>query len=503
MSKKNAHINKYLTDKLPEPEIPADEAWANLNGMLGAAPVSGSAPANGGISPAGGATGGKLLGGLKWAAIALTSTTITAVLVVKLALSPNVADTKPTFKQAQPAEIRTTEDTVSTQQQTTLDSNEKPVAVQQMNPDVRVGQNEEANPQSSSLTPENKKLSQLKSSEKTQFQIERTTNAPALNERQKNIKPARRHPDNAPAFAASSPASRTFVNSANPVYVTRKRQQNDRYRSNGNLLDQAPGNPEQPADNSRLAINIRQISGTKGHFDGKKLNLDSRIAVRQTAKKPVQPEEKEPGSFHVGLEWSLNSPFAKTDYLFAGKDSVSKPANLLIPALVISRSWNSQQLTFTAAARQTYFGNNKTALQVIDPAFGDSSLIYYNYKLIKATGIQFSLQYHHRIAGAFSLGGGVGYTLFSRALIRQTTRNWQNREWNGPLAIPSTKKEVEGFMKPSQVTLKAGLLFQPGHNAKRLQAGFNVILPVTNISRFQGSAVKALNGQLFVRFMFL
>ncbi|WP_439555630.1 hypothetical protein [Dyadobacter sp.] len=502
MSKKNAHINKYLTDKLPEPEIPADEAWANLNGMLGAAPASGSAPANG-ISPAGGAGGGKLLGGLKWAAIALTSTTITAVLVVKLALSPNVADTKPAFKQAHPAETKTLEDTLSTQQQTALDSKEKSDAVPQMDQDVHVWENEAAKPQSSSLVPGTEKLSQQKMSENTPAQSEKSGNAPALNERQKNIKPTQRQINNVPAFAALSPSARASGNSGNQVYVTKQNLQNNRYRSNVNSSDQVARNTEQPVENSRLALNISKKVGTKGNFDGKKISLDSRITVRQPATSPIQPEEKEPGSFHIGLEWNLNSPFTKTSYLFAGKDSVSKPANLLIPALVISRSWNAQQLTFTAAARQSYFGNNKTALQLIDPAFGDSSLIYYNYKLIKATGIQFSLQYHHRIAGAFSLGGGVGYSLFSNALLRQTTRNWQNREWNGPLVIRATKKEVEGFMKPSQFTLKAGLLFQPGHNPHRFQAGFNVILPVTNISRFQGSAVRELNGQLFVRFMFL
>ncbi|WP_159475888.1 hypothetical protein [Dyadobacter sp. 3J3] len=35
MSKKNPHIKKYLNGKLPEPEVQADDAWGQLNDMLG------------------------------------------------------------------------------------------------------------------------------------------------------------------------------------------------------------------------------------------------------------------------------------------------------------------------------------------------------------------------------------------------------------------------------------------------------------------------------------
>ncbi len=35
MSKKNLHIKKYLSGKLPEPEVQADDAWGQMSGMLG------------------------------------------------------------------------------------------------------------------------------------------------------------------------------------------------------------------------------------------------------------------------------------------------------------------------------------------------------------------------------------------------------------------------------------------------------------------------------------
>jgi hypothetical protein len=38
VKKKNRHIDKYFHDKLPDPEVPADDAWMQMNDMLNAVP---------------------------------------------------------------------------------------------------------------------------------------------------------------------------------------------------------------------------------------------------------------------------------------------------------------------------------------------------------------------------------------------------------------------------------------------------------------------------------
>ncbi|WP_031530553.1 hypothetical protein [Dyadobacter crusticola] len=486
MSKKNAHIDKYLTDKLPEPEIPADEAWANMNGMLGPAAVSGAA-------------GGKLLGGLKWASVVLTGVSITAILITKLVISPNSPDQPVRQKEQQAVEskIKSEEKLPSTISDTTY-------ANQIAQENKSTGAIEIANNRTFGADQK-----QQQSDERADLQARQELAVNAGTDMHKiEIWATKSRPTNTSSRSSKQPEPTQTSGDNKPTSGNEKggSRYSEKRPAGGETISYEPDASasetfSNAADHrngaTKLQISLSPIAGTKGNFAGSKPELGNKITVT-TPVKSQKRAEKEPGSFHIGLEWNLNSPFAKTNYLFAGKDSVSKPANLLIPALVISRTWRAHQLTLTAAARQTYFGNNKTSMQVIDSTFGDSSLLYYNYNLIKATGIQLSLQYHYRFAPAFSVGAGVNYAVFSNALLRQTTTNWQNKVWDGPLAVPSGRSEVSKHVNPSQFALKAGLLFQPG----RFQAGFNVILPVTNISRHAGSDIKELNGQLFFRFMF-
>jgi len=53
------------------------------------------------------------------------------------------------------------------------------------------------------------------------------------------------------------------------------------------------------------------------------------------------PEETVNNSFHVGLEWSINTPFKRTDFLFNSIDSVKKTATLLIPGIWVTRSFRA------------------------------------------------------------------------------------------------------------------------------------------------------------------
>ena len=53
------------------------------------------------------------------------------------------------------------------------------------------------------------------------------------------------------------------------------------------------------------------------------------------------PEETVNNSFHVGLEWSINTPFKRTDFLFNSIDSVKKTATLLIPGIWVTKSFRA------------------------------------------------------------------------------------------------------------------------------------------------------------------
>jgi len=42
MKRKDKHINKFLHEPLPGPEVPADDAWAGMSDMLDAATGQGA-----------------------------------------------------------------------------------------------------------------------------------------------------------------------------------------------------------------------------------------------------------------------------------------------------------------------------------------------------------------------------------------------------------------------------------------------------------------------------
>jgi len=240
---------------------------------------------------------------------------------------------------------------------------------------------------------------------------------------------------------------------------------------------------------------IKSIDPRPGHFASRPAGLEERIRKPEISRSSSVLKEK-PRSFHFGLEWNLNTPLAQTSYLFSGNDSINRPAMLLIPGLVVSKKWNEHQVTFNVSANQSYFGKNQRIAQVVDSTFGDSSLYYYNTNFIKATGINFSLQYHYQFYGPFSVGLGTSYHAFSGMLARKEEENRNGKTYPGPLLRLKGRDEMWPYIKSGSLAFKVGLLFNPG----RFQAGANLTIPVSSIIPSPKYPVRNLNGQLFLRF---
>ncbi|GGB78828.1 hypothetical protein GCM10011325_02970 [Dyadobacter sediminis] len=190
-----------------------------------------------------------------------------------------------------------------------------------------------------------------------------------------------------------------------------------------------------------------------------------------------------------------------TDYLFAGKDSVSKPALLLIPGIFIAKSWQQHKVSFTFSPYQSYFGNGRMVVHAADSTLVDDSLkiynkFYNNKRLIKVSGLNFSLYYHYQATKVLALSAGASYSFFTNALVRKEYESDAGILVPGAIAGLNKPAGLSKNINPQLVALKTGVLLTPGH----FQVGLNIIVPVSNISRDNRKPLKPLNGQLFIRF---
>lgn len=289
-------------------------------------------------------------------------------------------------------------------------------------------------------------------------------------------------------------------------------------------------NPERSAGTSRAALSV-DSSGTSvghektdvsitpeaalnslrsnpGHFESNGRDMAGRIKL--PANQPLQTPPSQRRRFlnqsiHFGPEWSATGINPHSPYLFAGADSVNRIARVAIPGFFLNKSWNAHGITFTFLPAQSYFGNNKRIRRQTESIpLGDSLFteIHYDVNFIKATGMNFSLQYQYRAAGWLSLHTGISYALFSNALIRKETEDGNGRVTQGPLVTVKKSDAMQGYIRPQQYAFKAGVMVHPriAFNG-RIPVGLNVVLPVSNLSKDAAFDVKAINWQIYLRFL--
>nr|WP_295934294.1 hypothetical protein [uncultured Dyadobacter sp.] len=253
---------------------------------------------------------------------------------------------------------------------------------------------------------------------------------------------------------------------------------------------------------------LNSLRSIPGHFESNGRDMAGRIKV--PANQPLQAPLSQRRRFlsqsiHFGPEWSATGIDPYSPYLFAGADSVNRVARVAIPGFFLNKTWNAHGITFTFLPVQSYFGNNKRIRRQTESIpLGDSLFteIHYDVNFIKATGMNFSLQYQYKAAGWLSLHTGISYALFSNALIRKETEDGNGRVTQGPLVTVKKSDAMRGYIRPQQWAFKAGVMVHPriAFNG-RIPVGLNVVLPVSNLSKDAAFDVKAMNWQIYLRFL--
>ncbi|GGM99061.1 hypothetical protein GCM10010967_36310 [Dyadobacter beijingensis] len=564
MNRKGKHINKYLQAPLPDPEVPADDAWAEMNDMLGAA-AGQAVPDPGQPAP----NPGQLTQALKIIAqfkgfLIAASAVVTSVMIALILVRQEAPVGKAVQKQSALATAKDSvgesfvEENLMNGDSANAHSLAGDSKVQDIS-DAGNSSNENTNPH----TPDHQ--SAKNNANHQQAADSRLTNTGRAENHRTNPRsasalaratpardtyvPARRRATNVqptPANSGSIENSRSTVNeritdhdnSQNPPVVPRNPGSENTPGSRNNLGNGRnaegkinPGgranSPDQnPVDPSTLpaarnasfsqentpataakSISLSSLSPLPGHFSSAVKDFGPYIQKPAIPVAKPLPKARRPvlSSLHFGPEWNLTRGFASTDYLFAGADSVKHPWRIAIPGLFVSQSWNRHSVTLILNPLHSYFGKKEQVAQRVDTVRVTDSLFHtitHNTNFIKSFGLNFSLQYQYQALRWVSLVGGVSYARYSSALLRRET------SYSTGTVVDESHLEVKGqeslktYIRPQQWNLRAGVLLHlPQLLDNRVQVGWTVIVPVSSLSNSGFRSVRSPNMQLSLRFL--
>ncbi|WAC10141.1 hypothetical protein [Dyadobacter pollutisoli] len=523
VKRKDNHINKYLRDALPEPEIPADDAWAQMNGMLFPNSVGTPQSVAGKLA--------KYVSQFKWPLLTALGGISISLLVIfspdlktiaSRAKKENRSNDTLKFSEVKPEnaidEYRIPESKKGNAQPS---QGEEKYEIAN-----KADDNDHLVSEESQAVPTNDRTN-LANEEAVTINNKHVNASPSHEKRISNVN---KKPDlkpqsgNAAVIHSSDNGQNRALNSfrsgkasgATSSGIGNGGAESNAGRGSGSTGNNdvasglakeynVPGSPNAPVNIQPVRKNLtHSLQSLPFQYKAFNADLSKKINAPKTSAPARAAENKKTRNLpvHFGLEWNLNSPLQRTAYLFTGIDSVSRPARLLIPGIVISKKWTNHTLSFIFSPYQPYFGNNKRVQQLSDTIAGnDSAKIYKNTNLIKASGMNFTLQYQYQVIGPLLLNAGLSYSTFSSALIRKETENRFGNILQGPLETVKKSGDLRSYLNPGFFALKAGLAVRPAVWQGRIQAGFNVTLPISNISRSAENPVRALNGQVYLRIM--
>lgn len=509
METKDKHISKFLHGALPDPEIPADDAWAGMSDMLDAPQDQGA-----GVEKWH-ARLWKSIGKFKGLFILISTVVTVSAVIALVVFNGHKTEYRPTAPSSIPSEHRNSANTVSTSDSVTekrktairrQNTANIPATANSATDRVKTGGNEGT----------------VKSGTRGQKVSEHV--APTRVGAQPKI------PDN----AAPAP---TFSYTRKPdAHPSAARGRNTRTRSRENQpISASPDVPTQ-SENVRNAVKLTEflttnqttitpvshekaISSTPangflnsleplpGHFKGPKSNLSK--LVQKPLLNVAQPTPKKQNSLltnlHFGPEWNINRAFASPDYMLTGTDGHKHPLRLAIPGVFVSKSWKRHTATFIFNPLHSYFGEKERVAQRLDTIpSADSTLqqISRNTNFIKAFGLDFSLQYQYQLTRGLSLVGGLSYARYSSALLRKETEYPNGMVVDEGYLTARSREALKSYVSPEQWNIRVGILFysRTVFNS-RLQVGINTIIPLSNLSHNGFKSVKSPNSQMSIRFL--
>lgn len=512
MRKKNLHIKKYLNGKLPEPEVQADDAWAQMNDMLGddnQTPVS--------SAPGSDKSKSVLKGGLGIVAVLGIVALIwfflpgnpqknkAGITLEKLSQDKNTAipahkeDKKSTLTNQgiakdstglslSPAENKIEKDSSAStgKQRNKLPSGKNSAITPHPATDSKID---------NFVSKTGKKDINNRSDQADHFEPE--TNKSSATKFKPLLKNEAGIAGNS---APKNPRSENLYSKNNVGIAVNDKSQNISKKENYQTDDLSRQTISEISNNPDIAIkrivfSVQNLTPKSAQFNNLSENLAKIVKYNVVLPQQKASSSKEKKALfktlHAGLEWNVTAALNNTQYIFTATDSTNKPYMLLIPGIWLTKDLTeNQSLTLSFYANQAYFGGSKR-IRRIDA----DSVFHNNINLIKATGINLSLQYNYQIISKLGVSAGISYSPLRSALAQNDVENYKGTITSGSKLVLK-KDNMNQYMKTNLFMVKTGLTFTSG----RYQFGINLLIPLSNLSVTPTSSLKTMNGQLFFRF---
>ncbi len=462
MKNKNKNIDKFFSGKLPDPEIPADDAWGKMNDMLNATPAA-----------------GKLQQIFEGSTFKLLS-----VLILVGIVSVGVV----LFLKNDKKEVSIKNEKLAS----------KDISAGQHNRGIeKVGK---ANISLEGIQTETGVATQ------TGVETERAVETETGVETQTGVKTVR-DVDTETGAKTRESNERGKVETTGTIVKTKKVDQRayktERRETIAKYPGENSGNINATTEGDRrweiaALFQIKSLPFKPSSYDpgfSAKVKGGAQASKVITMNIPKEPRKK---SFEAGLEWNLISPLKQTNFLFTGIDSTKKPALLLIPGIYIGKTFRDHHsLTLSASAYQPYFGNHGKLDQFPDYISGpDSSLVSLRLSLVKTASINLALQYQYELVNHFTIGAGIAYSRVLGALVQEQVVNGRGELLSPKLVTLKGSEQTGRYLNKDIFYFKAGLSYKVG----RFQTGINILAPLSNLSASPKYPIRKVNGQLFLRF---
>ncbi|MBO9617355.1 MAG: hypothetical protein J7619_32030 [Dyadobacter sp.] len=520
MERKDNHIDKFLRDPLPDPEVRADDAWAGMSDMLDAAADS---EVNGAKWQA---QFWKSVGKLKGLLIA-----ISLVVTISAVIALVVFDNKTTDRPTAPASIASEHKNAAGSASTTNPVSEKAKttinrahfagnAAETGSPAAsatEAGSTEAGSPAADSIAADSmaadSTAGQIKTrandgkpvkNNSTRKELSGHVAARGITPQPENSGNAEQPRANAHTRARSAQAS---VMHERDVHERRYTQEIQPDNTLPNQTNFTPVSHEKEASAPHAKSLLNSLEPLTGHFNGPQIDLSK--LVNKPAQHAAQMSRKKRGPIfahvHFGPEWNINRSVVSTNYMFTGADSNKHPLRLAIPGMFVSKSWNRHTATFIFNPMHSYFGDKQRVAQRVDTIpSADSTLrrVNRNTNFIKAFGLNFALQYQYQVTRGLSVAGGLSYARYSSALLRKETEYSDGTIMDGSYLTARGQETLKSYINPEQWNIRVGILFYSKtvfHN--RLQVGINTIIPLSNLSLEGFKNVRTPNAQMSIRFL--
>jgi len=258
---------------------------------------------------------------------------------------------------------------------------------------------------------------------------------------------------------------------------------------------------------SKIKSSIVILAGSAGEVDSL-----HRITVNNISKS-IKPSHKDSASvkntasrknkltgFGYGLQWNVPLPLQGVSGYFTGTDGNSKPYNLLIPELYLSKTLGKNkhhQIQLQINPNRQFFTGKKVLSSQTGPlSTQDSTLVTRNTRLLKTSGLGVTIQYNYNFNEKWSVGAGLNFSSYGKALLSmQTARTTDNKLLSDSLYGITRSAADWQYIKSS---IFAGKL-ELSYKIKKFRAGVDIYVPFTNISANPANNIRPINGQLFLR----